>query len=172
MTVPQTTARSSGASRTKFIIGGGLIIAAIIYLIVSSMQASAQYFMTVGELEEKISTVGDRELRISGAVIGDSIQYDAKNLRLEFTIAHIPGDQNEITAQGGLAAVLHAAVNDPSQPRLKVVYTGVMPDLMRDEAQAIVTGRMDADGVFHAEELLLKCPTRYEEAVPDQAVDG
>ncbi len=25
------------------------------------------------------------------------------------------------------------------------------------------------DGVFHADELLLKCPTRYEEAVPEQA---
>jgi cytochrome c-type biogenesis protein CcmE len=28
---------------------------------------------------------------------------------------------------------------------------------------------MGADGVFYAEELLLKCPTRYEEAVPEQA---
>jgi cytochrome c-type biogenesis protein CcmE len=25
------------------------------------------------------------------------------------------------------------------------------------------------DGVFYAQELLLKCPTKYEEAVPDQA---
>ncbi|MEN4011310.1 MAG: cytochrome c maturation protein CcmE [Chloroflexota bacterium] len=172
MTEPQSTVRTSGASRAKFIIGGALIIAAVIYLIVSSLQASAQYYMTVGELEEKMTAVGNRELRISGAVIGDSIYYDAQNLRLEFTIAHIPGDQNEVAEKGGLAAVLHAAVNDPSQPRLKVVYHGVMPDLMQNEAQAIVTGKIGADGVFQAEELLLKCPTRYEEAVPDQAVDG
>ena len=43
-----------------------------------------------------------------------------------------------------------------------------MPDLLRDEAQAIMTGQFSSDGVFHAEELLLKCPTKYEESVPDQ----
>jgi cytochrome c-type biogenesis protein CcmE len=52
---------------------------------------------------------------------------------------------------------------------MTVVYVGVKPDLLRNEAQAIVTGSVGADGVFHAEELLLKCPTRYEEAVPEQA---
>ena len=44
-----------------------------------------------------------------------------------------------------------------------------MPDLLRHEAQAIVTGHIDAEGIFHADELLLKCPTKYEEAVPEQA---
>jgi cytochrome c-type biogenesis protein CcmE len=42
---------------------------------------------------------------------------------------------------------------------------------MRDEAQAIMTGRLGSDGIFYAEELLLKCPTKYEEAVPEQAAD-
>jgi cytochrome c-type biogenesis protein CcmE len=46
---------------------------------------------------------------------------------------------------------------------------GPKPDLLRNEAQAIVTGKLNEDGVFYAEELLLKCPTRYEEAVPQQA---
>ena len=27
-----------------------------------------------------------------------------------------------------------------------------------------MTGHMDSDGVFHADELLLKCPTKYQEA--------
>ena len=33
----------------------------------------------------------------------------------------------------------------------------------------LVTGKIGADGVFYADELLLKCPTRYEEALPTQA---
>lgn len=172
MTVTDPTARPASSGRSKFIIGGALIIAAVIYLIVSSVQASAQYFMTVAELDEKIGTTLEREVRVSGAVIGESIQYDPKTLTLAFEVAHIPGDQKEINNQGGLAAVLHAAVNNPDLPRIKVVYNGVMPDLMRDEAQAIMTGKMGDDGIFYAEELLLKCPTRYEEAVPDQALDG
>ncbi len=169
-TIP-TTAHTSAAGRTKFIVGGLLIVAAIIYLIVSSTQASAQYFLTVEELLAKGDKVVGRNLRISGAVIGDSIQYDPQTLTLTFTIAHVPGDNKEIEAQGGLAAVLHAAVIDPNRPRLQVVYNGVKPDLLRNEAQAIVTGRMGDDGKFYAEELLLKCPTKYEEAVPGQ-VEG
>lgn len=159
-------------SPIKFILGGALILAAIIYLVVSSTQATAQYFMTVKELADKSGEVYDREIRVSGVVLGDLIKYDTKALHLEFTVAHIPGDNKEIDAQGGLAMVLHNASMDPSLPRLPVVYEGVMPDLLKNEAQAIMTGRMGADGVFYAEELLLKCPTKYEEAVPEQSGNG
>jgi cytochrome c-type biogenesis protein CcmE len=172
MTVTGPTARPANNSRAKFIIGGGLIIAAVVYLIVSSTQASAQYFLTVSELNDRAAEVADREVRVSGVVLGDTIQYDPQTLTLEFEVAHIPGDNDEINAQGGLAAVLHQAATDPARPRIKVVYNGVVPDLLRDEAQAIMTGRMGDDGVFVAEELLLKCPTKYEEAVPEQVVDG
>jgi cytochrome c-type biogenesis protein CcmE len=155
--------------RAKFVVGGLLIVAAVVYLIFSSTQASAQYFLTVEELEAKGSEVSGRELRVSGAVIGDSIQYDAQTLDLRFTVAHIPGDNKDIEAQGGLAKVLHDAVTNPDSLKLEVIHNGPMPDLLRDEAQAIMTGKIGDDGVFYAEELLLKCPTKYEEAVPDQA---
>ncbi len=157
--------------RFKFIMGGLLILAAVIYLIVSSTQASAEYFMTVDELKAKGQSVVDKNLRVSGAVIGDTIQYDAQSLTLSFEVAQVTGDNKEIEAQGGLAAVLHQAVIDPSRNRVKIVYVGPKPDLLRDEAQAIVTGHLGPDGVFYADELLLKCPTKYEEAVPQQ-VDG
>jgi cytochrome c-type biogenesis protein CcmE len=163
-----TTEKSSGG-RAKFIIGGLLIFAAVVYLIISSTQASAQYFLTVEELYTKGDSVADRDLRISGAVIGDSIQYDPQSLTLTFTVAHVPGDNKEIEDQGGLAAVLHQAVIDPQRPQLQVVYTGVKPDLLRHEAQAIMTGRVGDDGLFYADELLLKCPTKYEEVVPEQS---
>jgi cytochrome c-type biogenesis protein CcmE len=52
---------------------------------------------------------------------------------------------------------------------MKVQYVGPLPDLLRNEAQAIVTGKLGEDGIFYADELLLKCPTKYEEAVPEQA---
>lgn len=161
-------ARSS-TGRLKFALGGALILAAVIYLIISSTRASAQYFLTIHELAEKGASVEGRELRISGAVIGDSIQYDPESLTLRFTVADIPGDNKVIEQQGGLAKVLHDAVTDPERQRLEVVYVGPKPDLLRDEAQAIMTGRISAEGVFQAEELLLKCPTKYEEAVPEQA---
>jgi cytochrome c-type biogenesis protein CcmE len=153
----------------KFMIGGILILGAVVLLIWTSTSANAEYFLTINELNTKGSSMVDKNLRVSGAVIGDSIQYDAQSLTLTFEVAHVPGDNAEIDAQGGLAVVLHAAVIDPSRARMKVVYIGPKPDLLRNEAQAIMTGHLGADGIFYADELLLKCPTKYEEAVPNQA---
>lgn len=155
--------------RTKFIVGGLLILAAVVYLIASSTQANAEYFMTIDELKSKGTEIVGKNLRVSGAVVGDTIQYDPKTLTLSFEVANVPGDNKEIDAQGGLAAVLHAAVIDPARSRVKVIYSGPKPDLLKDEAQAIMTGHLDSDGLFHADELLLKCPTKYQDAVPNQA---
>ncbi len=160
--------RSASQGRVKFIIGGLLIIAAIGYLIFSATNANAQYFLTVEELKSRGQAVAGKDVRISGAVIGSTIQYEPQTLTLAFTVAQVPGDNKEIDAQGGLAAVLHAAATDPNRARLNVVYHGPRPDLLKDEAQAIMTGRLGADGVFQANELLLKCPTKYEDAVPGQ----
>ena len=153
----------------KFVIGGILILGAVVFLIWSSTAATQEYFLTVDELNAKASAVVDKNVRVSGAVIGDSIQYDAQSLTLTFEVAHVPGDNAALEDEGGLAIALHEAVIDPSRARIKVVYVGPKPDLLRNEAQAIMTGHMGEDGIFYAEELLLKCPTRYEEAVPEQA---
>ncbi|HSJ88274.1 MAG TPA: cytochrome c maturation protein CcmE [Anaerolineales bacterium] len=153
----------------KFVFGGILILGAVVFLIWSSTKATQEYFLTVDELNAKGSSIVDKNLRVSGAVIGDTLQYDAQSLTLSFDVAHVPGDNAELETEGGLAVALHQAVIDPSRPRMKVVYVGPKPDLLRDEAQAIMTGHLGEDGVFYAEELLLKCPTRYEEAVPEQA---
>jgi cytochrome c-type biogenesis protein CcmE len=166
-----TTVMTSSGGRTKFIVGGVLIIAAVVYLIISSTLASAQFFLTIDELKSKGSEMVGRDVRISGAVLGDTIHYDRETELLTFTIVNMPGDNKEINNQGGLAAVLHAAVNDPSRQRLDIVYKNPPPDLLQHEAQAILTGRLGEDGVFYANELLLRCPTKYEDAVPAQ-VDG
>ena len=165
-------ASAGSGGRTKFLIGGSLIVAAVVYLIVSSTQASAQYYLTIDELITKGEEVSDRDIKIAGAVDGDTIEYDSKSLTLNFTIVNVPGDLDEIEKAGGLAEVLHTAVSDPNAARLDVEYIGPMPDLLRHEAQAIITGRIGSDGVFYADELLLKCPTRYEEEIPLQAEQG
>ncbi len=158
--------------RMKFIIGGVLILAAVVYLIASSTQANAEYFMTINELKAQGPAAVGKSLRVSGAVIGSTIQYDPQTLTLKFEVANVPGDNATIDAQGGLAAVLHAAVTNPNTARMDVVYVGPKPDLLKDEAQAIMTGEYGADGVFHADELLLKCPTKYQDAVPSQVAGG
>lgn len=146
--------------RYKFIIGGVLMLSAVVYLIISGTAQGAQYFITIDELVAGSEYVG-QSVRISGAVIGETIDYDDRNLIIEFTVVHIPRETDD------LALTLHQAVQNPTTT-LTVRYEGVKPDLLQDEAQAILTGELGEDGMFHASELLLKCPSRYGEEVPHQ----
>jgi len=166
----QIEAEPRKGNALKFIIGGIVIVAAIIYLMVSSLQANVQYFLTVDEAIEKqlAGELTGRNIRLSGAVLGESIQYNMETLELSFTIVHVPADIELVDEEGGLAAALHKAVMDPTRSQLDVVYYGARPDLLQNEAQAILTGEFVAEGVFEADELLLKCPTKYEGSVPDQ----
>lgn len=156
-------------NKTTFIVAGLLIVVAVIYLIVSNTGSTAQYFLTVAELQAMDDEARQRNITVSGAVLGETIVYDALVPRVTFTILNVPANPQEIERRGGLAQVLYDTVRDPSAPRLEVVYNGVKPDLLRNEAQAIVRGKMGADGRFYADEVLLKCPSRYEEEIPDQA---
>jgi len=155
----------------KLILGGVVIALALVYLLISATRSNTQYFMTVQELQEQQSELQGQKLRMSGAVIGESIQYNPETLDLSFTVAQIPGDHRLIEQMGGMAKVLAEAVADPDAARMTIHYTGVRPDLLKDEAQAIVTGTLDENGVFQASELLMKCPSRYESALPEQAGD-
>jgi len=135
--------------KPKYLLGGSLLIMAAAVVIIQGMAGSAQYFLNVSQLREKAEVQG-QNVRISGTVIGDSIDWDGQTLHLEFQIV-------DSVEQIGV------------QPPLTIAYDGPKPELLEDHAQAIVEGRLGPDGTFKADTLLLKCPTRYEEQFPKQA---
>lgn len=150
--------------RLKFLVGGVLILAAVAYLIISGTASGARYYMTLDELISNQEYVG-KSVRMAGAVIGDSIKYDEKTLSLDFTIANVPMEYTN------LAQALHDAVISPTANHIQVHVEGqAKPDLLQNEAQAILTGKLGSDGIFYATELNLKCPTRFEEAQPGQEI--
>jgi len=156
----QLAPRKAGSERWKFLIGGGLILAAVIYLVISGTLTGAQYFMTVDDLLHNPAYVG-QTVRITGAVIGSTIQYDDKTLLISFTVANVPNNTPD------LGAALHNAVIDTNITRLPIrVENTVKPELLQNESQAIMTGTLGKDGVFHVSELLLKCPSRFMETGP------
>jgi cytochrome c-type biogenesis protein CcmE len=158
------TPDSNSSDRWKFVVGGLLLLGAVAYLLVSGTTSGARYFITVDDIVNDSDYVG-QTVRVSGAVLGDTIEYDAQNLILDFTIANIP------TETTNLAKTLHEATIDPNVTRLAVhIENEVKPDLLTNEAQAILTGELGDDGVFYASELLLKCPSRYEENTPGQSI--
>ncbi len=160
----------AGIALCRFLVGALMLGSSIFYAQSSSSNLS-EYFMTVSELLVKKDNAIDKQLRISGAVIGESIEFDEGRGQLSFIIADVPADYETVEQQGGLTIVLENAVNDPNRARVQIVYVGEKPELLRNMAQAIITGELHSDGIFYADEILLKCPSRYEEAVPEQAID-
>jgi len=122
--------------RMKFVIGGAIIVVVIGWLIYSNVQGSIAYYLTVEELMAQGPS--DRMVRVSGLVVGETIDWDPQQMTLQF----------EIADEGG---------------SLPVTYEGVRPDMFGDEAEAVVEGRYAANGVFEATNLLLKCPSKYVE---------
>jgi cytochrome c-type biogenesis protein CcmE len=47
---------------------------------------------------------------------------------------------------------------------LSVEYKGVRPDLLVEGTRTVVEGRYTPGGIFQATKVLLKCPSKYEEA--------
>jgi cytochrome c-type biogenesis protein CcmE len=154
--------------KTTLIVAILLVVAAVAYLIVTSTGNTARYFLTIDELRAMGDSAAGRNITVSGAVLGDTIIYDPAVPRVTFTVVQVPADPEEVERAGGLAQVLHAAVTDPNGSRLEVVYAEIKPDLLQHEAQAIIRGQLGSDGRFYADQVLLKCPSRYEEQIPDQ----
>lgn len=130
------------ARQVKFLAGGAVVVLIIAYLIFSSMQGAVAPYLTVKEV--KAAAPSDRLVRVSGTVVGDTIDWDAHNVLLRFELADDTG-------------------------RLPVVYKGVRPDMLRDGATATAEGKMGPDGTFQAAQILLKCPSKYEEKATEQA---
>ena len=126
----------------KVIIGCVVIGIALIYLLVSSTLGSLQYFITIEELLKNSSSYQEKNVRVAGVVIGDSITADAENSIVEFTAVNISSDHEAIEQQGGMEKAVQDAVNNPKSDRIHVIYHGIKPDMLKDKTQAIMTGRL------------------------------
>ncbi len=147
MTESSTILRDAVTAKTankkiKFIIGGLVIVALIGYLIVSSISNAGAYYREVGEVLQQQTALTGKSLRVSGNIVTESIDYDSANLNLNFKIS----DPTDATKQ------------------LAIHFHGVQPDQIgREGSSAIVEGTLGSNGVVEANNLLLKCPSRYEE---------
>lgn len=139
---------SKAGSRIKLIGGGLLIVALMTYLIISSISVAGAYYREVDEVLAQRQELTGKNLRVSGDVVAGSIRYDAAGLDLSFAIA----DPRDATR------------------RLDVHFRGVRPaQIGRGGSSAIVEGLLRPDGVVEASNLLLKCPSRYDEKIEVEA---
>ena len=122
--------------RLKFFIGGAIIFVVLAWLIVTNIGGASAQYLSVEELLAQGPS--DQMVRVSGLVLGETIDWDPQRLVLRFEMADESGS-------------------------IPVMYEGVRPDMFQDGAQVVVEGKHSSNGMFEANSLLLKCPSKYVE---------
>jgi cytochrome c-type biogenesis protein CcmE len=126
-----------------FMVGLGTATA----LTLSAFRDNLVFFYSPSDLVEKHVPSG-RTVRIGGLVE-------------QGTVAR--------TAEAGSKAVeITFRVTDLNHD-VKVVYSGIVPDLFREGQGVVANGKLGADGVFHASELLAKHDEKY---MPPEVADA
>ena len=129
--------------RIAFIVAGvaGLGVAA--YLVASAFRNNLVFFFSPTQVAAKEAPVG-RTFRIGGLVQEGTLKRDGLNA--EFIVTD-------------------TAASVP------VVYNGILPDLFKEGRGCVAQGKISADGVFHADQVLAKHDENYMPPEAGQAVD-
>lgn len=123
--------------KPKIVIGVLVIVGALIYLIASGFKDNASFYLTVSELQAKTDLTPADGVRIQGYVDPASIDWNADKIELYFNMNY-EGDT------------------------VRVFYQGIKPDQLADAQQVVVEGHISDNGVFNANKIMLKCPSKYE----------
>lgn len=128
-----------------------VIAGAVIFLMVDSLSSTdaLTYFHGADEVLARSEDFIGKRIRVGGHVEPGSIAQKPGTLQWSFRVQPVEG------------MLKHPEVKDQT---LAVRYEGVVPDTFEDDAEVIVTGVLDPSGVFRGQELIAKCPSKYEVA--------
>ena len=136
----QTGPRPGGGlinNKTRLVLILAVLALSLGYLLYSALGVNARYYLTVSEFLEDDSNMAGRPVRVVG------------------TLA--PG--SHVVPQGTLD---HSFTLIEEESRLGAFYSGVLPDLFDNEHSEIVLEGKFQGGSFHAESVIVKCPSKYE----------
>jgi cytochrome c-type biogenesis protein CcmE len=128
--------------RSKFLIGGAVILAAAAYLMATSIRQTGVYYLTPTELSHKISA--DPSFYETGVKVGARV---------------VPG--SIVRDQAGRSMTFSVTDGARVYP---VTYRGLPPDTFTDGVDVVLEGRLAHNGTFRATTVLAKCASRYENA--------
>ncbi len=125
--------------QVKFLVGAGIILAAIVGLVIFGLTQTGQWSVNLAELRAKGDGVIGQGVRVSGQLEANSIEKDVPSNKIAF--------------------VLTDGTN-----RLPVSYHGVVPDTFDRAVEVVAEGRLNPDGSFTATNVLARCPSKYDES--------
>lgn len=120
------------------VVSGVVVITLILTLAIVGGNTAAK---SVSVAEAATGTMANQKVQVSGNVVDDS--FSTEGSVLTFRIYDPEGD---------------------SQTTLAVRYDGAASATFGNDVTAICTGRIGADGVLTATEMVTKCPSKYENA--------
>jgi cytochrome c-type biogenesis protein CcmE len=123
---------------------GALGIAAA--LVLSAFQNNLVFFFSPSQVAAKEAPV-NKTFRIGGLVQNGTLQRDNDGLTVHFTVTD--------TAKS-----------------IPVVYKGILPDLFKEGKGCVAQGRVGADGVFYADQVLAKHDENYMPPEAGKAIDA
>ena len=142
----------SGSHRARFFVLGTVLALAVGYMVYAAFPGNALYFLTVGEFMNGKEFQDGRVLRVSGKLVEGSFQRQEGT-----TVSHFQ------LADGGAG----------SGQRLDASYVGIMPDLFfNPHSEIILEGKYRPDNVFAADNILVKCPSKYQALEEESAAKG
>jgi len=109
-----------------------------------------QYYQSLSEFQQ--ASASDEPVRVHGYVALGSIERDVANRQVRFSVVNEPPHQ---TAAATSMPVLYGTLE--------------VPDMFQDGAEVVLEGRLAANATFVADNVLAKCPSKFEAKTAERA---
>jgi cytochrome c-type biogenesis protein CcmE len=129
--------------RALAIVGGLATLGVATALVLNAFQSNLVFFFSPSQVASN-EAPKDRAFRIGGMVEEGSLKRSADGLTVRFVVTD--------TAQ-----------------TVPVTYTGMLPDLFQEGKGVVAQGKLGADGMFHADQVLAKHDENY---MPPEAAEA
>ena len=126
--------------KNKYMFGGGIIVVFLAIMMFLFTQTNVQYENSFA----KVMGAGKTVKATGNWVKAKNYQIDKQNKIFSFYMTDNSGNQ------------------------MKVIYNGTIPNNFESSTSLVVTGKFQ-DGVFHASDILTKCPSKYQEQMGQKA---
>jgi cytochrome c-type biogenesis protein CcmE len=129
--------------RFLFIAVGIAAVSVAVGLVLYALRGNVNLYFTPTQVFDNQVPKG-RSFRIGGLVEQGSVKYEKSGLTVNFVITD-------------------------THKSIPVVYKGILPDLFKEGKGVVAEGRVEADGIMHADQVLAKHDENY---MPPEAADA
>ena len=147
---PATENEGGQGHRTRFVVLGLVVALSVGYMVYAAFPGNALYFLTVSEFMARDGVQDGRTVRVAGKLVDGSFLRQENSTLASFSLTD---------KDGGLAG----------EQQLAASYVGVLPDLFfNPHSEVILEGSYGPGQVFQVNNVLVKCPSKYQSLEQEQ----